>query len=301
MIDELTQGFERLTLRRNEMRFTAYAAGDRGAPLVLCLHGFPDGPWTWRHQLPALAQAGYYAVAPTIRGYQPSSQPADGVFDVGETAGDVIAWADELGAEQFHLVGHDWGAIMSYPAAAFYPDRLHSLTTLAVPYIGDFLRLLGKMPSQLRKSWYANYFQLPWLPEASLSRNDWALVRRLWRDWSPSYTLSETEWAALRQLFSAPGVKKGMLGYYRQNLSPTVMLGLRKTKGSQATSIPVRTLAITGAEDGCVDTRLYEIAFKPQNFPAGFRIERIEGVGHFAQLEKPETVNRLLLEWIADA
>lgn len=299
MIEALTEGLERLKLRRGGLRFSAYAAGRRGDPLVVLAHGFPDGPWTWRHQLPALAAAGYYAVAPTIRGYEPSSQPADGVYEIGEVAGDVIAWADDLSAERFHLVGHDWGGIFSYPAAHLHPDRLLSLTTLAVPNIAGFLNTAAKLPSQFLKSWYVNFFQLPLAPEAALERNDWALIRRLWRDWSPSYALSEQEWAALRQLFSAPGVKRAMLGYYRQNLSPAIMVGLRKTIGSQAARIPVRTLAITGAEDGCVDTRLFDVAFRAENYPAGHRIERLEGAGHFAHLEQPETVNRLLLDWFA--
>ena len=97
-------------------------------------------------------------------------------------------------------------------------------------------------------------------------------------------------------MFAAPGVKSAMLSYYRQNLSPAVLIGLRKTRGSQAREIPVRTLAITGAEDGCVDTRIFDIAFRDTDFPKGVRVERIAGAGHFAHLEKPEIVNPLLIE-----
>ena len=92
-----------------------------------------------------------------------------------------------------------------------------------------------------------------------------------------------------------------MLSYYRQNASPSVLLGLKKTAANQFTTIPVRTLAITGADDGCMDTRLYDHVFCDEDFPSGFRVERIEGAGHFTHQEKPEKINRLLLGWLGES
>ena len=119
--------FEALRLHAGPLTFSSLAAGV--GPPVLLVHGFPDHARSWRLQLPALAEAGYRAVAPTLRGYEPSSQPADGDYH-------IVRMAEDLGGEPVHLVGHDWGAVIAYVAAALAPDRLRSLTTLAIPHPG---------------------------------------------------------------------------------------------------------------------------------------------------------------------
>jgi len=290
-----------LNLSNGRLDFSAYACGleanERGA-LVLCLHGFPDNARSFRFQLPALARAGYRAIAPTMRGYEPSSQPADGDYSLATLARDVVGWMDGLGEERVHLVGHDWGAAVAYVAGALAPERFYSITTIAVPHAARLPEGIRVVPSQVAKSWYMMFFQLRGIAEVALSRNDWSLIRRLWRDWSPGFDLPEAEWGALRKTFGAPGVKRAMLGYYRQNASPGIMLGLKKTEASVLTTVPVRTLAITGADDGCMDTRLYDHVFLEEDFPNGVRVERIEDAGHFTHLEKPEEINRLLLDWL---
>ena len=294
------EGLRRLELKRGPLRFTAYESEEApaDAPVVLCLHGFPDAPWSFRHQLAALSAAGFRAVAPTLRGYEPKSQPADGDYSIPSIAEDVVAWIDDLGVERAHLVGHDWGAITAYTVGAQAPERLLSLSTIAVPPIARFLRAALRVPRQIRRSWYVHFLQLSGVADRALERDDWALIRRLWRDWSPSYRLEAEEWAALRALFAAPGVKSAMLAYYRQNVPPSVMLGLRRPAFMRPRPIPAPLLAITGDEDGCLDTRLYEHAFLAGDYPAGHRVERIAGAGHFVQLEKPAAVNRLLVDWI---
>jgi pimeloyl-ACP methyl ester carboxylesterase len=98
----------------------------------LCLHGFPDNAHSWRHQLPALAEAGYRAVAVTLRGYEPASQPADGDYSLHSLAGDVIAFMDEFGEQKAHLIGHDWGAGIAYTACSVTPDKALSGPTATV-------------------------------------------------------------------------------------------------------------------------------------------------------------------------
>jgi len=292
---------EQLTLPNGPLTFSALGCGmaaNAGRPLVLCLHGFPDNPQTFKHQLPALADAGYRAIAPTLRGYEPSSQPADGDYTVATMARDVLAWLDGLGEERVHLVGHDWGAAITYAAGSLAPERFASLTTIAVPHSPRFFEGVKRVPGQLQRSWYMSFFQLRGLADWALERNDWALVRRLWRTWSPGAEPDEAEWAELRATFEAPGVKKAMLAYYRQNASPSVALGWKASEAMKLTIVPVRTLAITGADDGCIDTRMYDHTFDERDFPAGFRIERIAGAGHFVQREQPDEVTALLLEWL---
>ena len=286
-----------IELSHGELTFSARSMG--AGPIVFCLHGFPDNLHTFDTQLPALAAAGYQAIAPAMRGYEPSSQPMNREYSADAIASDLFAWADQLGAEQFHLVGHDWGAIVAYVAAAMAPERLKSLTTMAIPHTASFAQGLKKVPSQSLKSWYTNFFQLPALPEYFAQRNEWALIRKLWRDWSPSFELTADDWNGLRSTFEAPGVLDASLSYYRQNVSLPKVLGWVKTPMNSLKSIPVPTLALTGEEDGCIDTRLFDYTMDAENFPKGIRVERLAGVGHFLQREDPERVNELLLDWIA--
>jgi pimeloyl-ACP methyl ester carboxylesterase len=210
----------------------------------------------------------------------------------------VIAWLDELGEESAHLIGHDWGAGITYMAGALAPERFQSLTTIAVPHAARLPDGMRAVPSQLANSWYMMFFQLRGIAEIAVERNDWSLIKRLWRNWSPNFDLPAEEWASLRETFAAPGVKNAMLSYYRQNVSPGIMLGLKKTEAACLTTVPVRTLAITGADDGCMDSRLYDHVFLEQDFPKGFRVERIQGAGHFTHQEKPDEINRLILDWM---
>lgn len=291
-------GVEIVILERGDLRFTAYADGD--GPLVLCVHGFPDNALTFQHQFAALVAAGYRVIAPTIRGYEPSSQPKGGDYRIEELAADVIAWIDHLGEDKAHLVGHDWGAVMAYVACARAPTRFHSLTTLGIPHPARFTGIgIRKVPAQLLKSWYMMFFQLPALPEHAIQRSDWALLRRLWKSWSPGLDLSAETWSALRETFEAPGVREAMLSYYRLNVSPPILLGLARSPINSLGDVPVRTLAIAGADDGCMDNRLYDYTMLERDFPAGLRVERIAGAGHWAHMERPDEVNRLILEWLS--
>ena len=285
-------------LEHGPLRSTAYLAGaehPKTRPLVVCLHGFPDNARSFRHQLPVLAAHGYRVIAPTLRGYEPSSQPADNDYSLVAVARDLIAWLDHLGEERVHLVGHDWGAAVAYLAGALAPERFRSLTTVAVPHFARFIGSVPKVPSQALNSWYMLFFQLPGLSEGALERDDWALIRRLWADWSPGFELPEAEWARLRETFAAPGVKRAMLSYYRQNLFPAVLRAF-----DRYVRVPVPTLAITGANDGCIDTRLFEHVFRADDFSAGFRIERITDAGHFVHQERPDVFNRALLSWLGE-
>ena len=290
---------EPITLHANGLTFSALSAGDGASgPTALCLHGFPDHMRSFRFQLTALAGAGYRAIAPTLRGYEPSSQPEDGDYHIVRMAEDVVAQVDSLGDEPIHLIGHDWGAVIAYAAAALAPDRFHSLVTLAIPHPGRMQREgLREIPSQLRNSWYMMFFQLRGIADHVVERNDWAFIERLWRDWSPGWELPQEELRIVKQGLAQPGVKRAALGYYR------AMFGLggeavRETRRLLGGPIPVPTLALTGALDGCMDTRLHDVAVKSEDFPAGVRVERVEGAGHFLHQEEPHVVNRLILDWL---
>jgi pimeloyl-ACP methyl ester carboxylesterase len=285
-----------ITLRHRGLSFSALQQGT--GPLVLCLHGFPDHARSFRFQLPALATAGFRAVAPMLRGYEPSSQPVDRDYHPLRAAEDVLAWLDQLDVQRCHLVGHDWGAVIRYLVAALAPERLITLTTLAIVHPGRIEReLLRKRPSQLLRSWYMLFFQLRGVAELALSAGDWALLRRLWRDWSPGWQLPDTELRALLDTFGAPGVKTAALSYYRDVFKLTSPAA-RRVRQLLRRPIQVPTLALTGALDGCMDTRLHDELMHERDFPAGLRVARVQDAGHFLHQERPAEVNALLLDWL---
>jgi pimeloyl-ACP methyl ester carboxylesterase len=285
-----------LQLHHGPLRFSALEQGT--GPLVLCLHGFPDHARSYRFQLPALADAGFHAIAPTMRGYEPSSQPSDGDYHVLRMAEDVVAWLDQLGAERCHLVGHDWGAVIGYVAAALAPERFHSLTTLAIAHPGRIEReLLKSRPSQLLKSWYMLFFQLPGIAEAALEARGFALLHKLWRDWAPGFVLPPEERRLLEQTFLHPGVKRAALSYYRALFAVTSP-DARKMRKLLRAPLQVPTLALTGALDGCMDSRLHDDLMHSADFAAGLQVERLARAGHFLHQEQPEQVNAFILSWL---
>jgi pimeloyl-ACP methyl ester carboxylesterase len=282
------------TLHANGLRFSALEQGE-GPEVVLCLHGFPDHARSFREQVPALVGAGYRVIVPTLRGYEPSSQPRGGGYHVVQLAEDVLGWMDGLGVRKAHLLGHDWGAIIGYAVASLAPERFHSLVALAVPHPRDAAAGLYKEPVQLLNSWYSFFFQLRGVSDVAVRWNDFQFIEKLWRDWSPGWAWPAEEMEALKQTFRRPGVARAALGYYRDFLrfwSPTHW----RTQKLLGTPVGVPTLALSGVKDGCIDTRVFDL-MKPASFARGVRVERLADAGHFLHQEKPAEVNRLVLEW----
>ena len=283
------------TLEANGLEFSALEAGASDNPVVICLHGFPDAPETFEPQIDPLVEAGYRVIVPTLRGYEPSSQPANGDYSLDALADDVVGWLDNLGVQNAHLVGHDWGAVVTYVAAARDPDRFRTVTALAIPPVARIPEAVRRVPKQLVLSWYMTFFQLRGVSEAALTRSDWWLLRRLWQRWSPGYTIAEAHRTALRNQFEQPGVLKGSLAYYRQNATPPIMLGMRRPAAMQLRKVAVPTLIVHGAADGCMDRRMFNHSIQSSDFPAGVERVEVPGAGHFLHLERPAAVNTAVL------
>ncbi len=282
-----------LTLRHGALAFPALAMGE-GA-IVLLLHGFPDGPESFDAQLPALAAAGYRAVAPTMRGYAPSAQPADGDYHAIRMAEDVAAWAEMLGG-RVHLVGHDWGATIGFAAAALAPDRIASLTMIAVPHPARFAALWAADPAQQARSDYIMAFQAA-DAEAMLRADDFAFLEGLWRRWSPGWDIPAAALTALRARFAQPGVPAAALAWYRQAFDVASPAGAA-TAALSAAPIRAPVLGLAGNDDGCIAADVFAAAMIASDFPAGLQVERIAGAGHFVHREAPGAVNALLLAWL---
>ena len=285
-------------LRAGTLRFPYAEAGSQENPVVLFLHGFPDHEATFRHQLPYFAARGYRAISPTMRGYALSCQASDRRdYHVNQLAEDVVSWLDDLGVQKVHLVGHDWGAVVGYVLANLAPERLCSLSTIAVPHPFGLLKTLRRYPGQLRNSWYMFFFQWRGLSDHVVSRGDFEFIERLWRAWSPTWELPEAVIAGVKETFRKPGVVNAALAYYRCALSGSLSAHGRRTQQLLRGRIKTPTLAITGIEDGCMDTRLFDEAMSSTYFDSQIQVARIPGAGHFVHQEQPLLVNRLIQAW----
>ncbi|RMF23607.1 MAG: alpha/beta hydrolase [Deltaproteobacteria bacterium] len=288
-------GANRIEVRANGIDFVAYERGE--GPLLLCLHGFPDHPRSFRHQIGVLAGAGFRVVVPYMRGYAPTSAPADGVYQSAVLARDVVALIEALGAERATVFGHDWGALAAYGAALKAPERIERLITAAVPYGPAFLARFAMDYAQLKRSWYIFFFQTP-TAEMAVAADDYRFIRNLWVDWSPGWEFPEEEMDALRETFSRPGVLEAALGYYRCMLDPARQAPELASEQAMLGVAPIEVpcLYLHGRIDGCLGVDL--VGDMSESFPAGLRTEIIEGAGHFVHQEKPDEVNRLLLDYL---
>lgn len=284
----------RLALDHAGLRFEAQAEGE--GPAVLLLHGFPDHEATFSAQLKGLAAAGFRAVAPRMRGYAPESIPADGDFHVASIAGDVLAWVRMLGG-QVHLVGHDWGASIAHAAVVSEPELFRSLTLMSVPHPGRFAALAAADPGQMARSAYMMELVAPGAAERFLA-DDLAYLDGLWRTWSPGWDVPPSELAAMRDVMRAAGVLDAALGWYRQALMPDEA-ALARAVPIVSAVVPVPTLGIVGADDGCVSAEIFAAGMDAGSYPAGVQVAVVPGAGHFVQREAPDAVNRMLIDFVS--
>lgn len=266
-------------------------------PLVLCLHGFPDSPETYRHLLPALAKAGYRAAAPVMRGYEPSSQPADKDYSWATLSDDVVRLASALDASPAHLVGHDWGAGVAYAAATRAPAAWRSLTTMAVPHPVAFSSAMVTDEPQLRRCWYIFLFQMRGVAEELLRANDFALLRSLWRDWSPGWGPEQGDVDALSRVLGAPGVLEAALSYYRAAFDPADPRA-GEIAAIWANPVSTPTLGLVGEDDGCVSADIFAACMPAPLFQRGVEVVRVKDAGHFLHLEQTRVVHEHVLGFI---
>jgi pimeloyl-ACP methyl ester carboxylesterase len=270
--------------------FEVLAQGDEQAPLVLCLHGFPDTAMGWEPLLARLAGAGFRAVAPYMRGYHPSTLA--GPYHVDRIADDVIALADTLSpGRPVHVVGHDWGAIATYVALARSPGRFARAVTMAVPHPNALVANLREFPGQLRLSWYVTFFQLGKRADERATANDFELIERLWAKWSPGFRPSAAYLAELKRCLAASG--PAPFEYYRALFRP-MREALRRARRRLVIDTPL--LNLHGANDGCVDARM---AARQERFFRGPMQGRVlPGVGHFLHIEQPDEVGAHVVDWL---
>jgi pimeloyl-ACP methyl ester carboxylesterase len=269
------------------------AEAGEGRPVIL-LHGFPELWWAWRHQLPALARAGFHAVAPDLRGYGTSDAPVEvSAYRVSRLAADVAGLARALGPGRVSVVGHDWGGVVAWAFAERHPELLDRLVVVNAPHPRAMARELRR-PGQLLRSSYMLLFQLPFLPEALLAARGHLLLRRALRGLRAT-TPSEAELAPYVAAARRTGLRGG-LGYYRA--AARAALRPRRGGGGGVPRQPVArpVLVVWGERDPVLGPRL---AVPPPGAALDVRVERLPGASHDAHLDDPVRVNALLVAFLS--
>lgn len=279
----------------NGARFHVAVAG--AGPLVVLLHGFPQFWWAWRHQLPALARAGYRAAAMDLRGFGASDKPPRG-YDPRTLAEDVSGVIRSLGDRDAVVVGQGLGGLVAWTLSVVHPRQVRRLVAVSMPHPRRLRLAHLTDPRQVRASGHVLAFQRPVLPERGLVADDAQQVADLLARWSgPGFPDPETE-LRYRQAAQIPGVAHCALESYRWAVRSLPRAdGLRYAR-RMASPVTVSTLQVHGAADRCI---LASSAHGSARYvEAPYRFELLERVGHFVPEEAPEMFNRLLVDWLAN-
>lgn len=280
---------ESVRIAANGLEFSALSMGTGGS-LVLCAHGFPETAATFDKTLAYLAEHRLRAVAPHMRGYAPTTVAGISRFHGNDLGEDLLALADVLSPhEPVTLIGHDWGALAVYRAAAMRPERVRSLITVGIPH-GAMVR-----PS-LRLAWGLRHFvafQLRGRAVAKMRENDFAGVDALYRRWSPTWNFSPEETAPIKETFRVPGSLEGALSYYWHFASQTKEEA-RRARELDKKSIPVPATIVLGTADRVLIKS--DVRERPDIFPQGAELAWVDGAGHFVHREQPEAWLKILAE-----
>lgn len=275
-----------------QMHYVAAGAG----PVVVLLHGFPETHRSWDFQVPTLVREGFRVVCPDLRGYGSTDRPKAG-YGLESLGEDIAELIDRVSNEPVSLVGHDWGGALAWQAATRFPDRIRKLIVLNCPHPVRMAEALLSDWEQIRRSWYMFFFQLPFLPERWLTKNDGANVIRLFRasfgrDREPPAEIVEASRLALLE----PNAATAAISYYRQALRQLAgPMRFREAMGSYG-AIGAPVTVIWGQDDIALGMRLLE---GTRRFAPDLTILPVANAGHFVHQEAPDVVNGLLIDALA--
>lgn len=278
----------------NGIEFHVASCGDaQGERLALLLHGFPECWYSWRLQMPVLAELGYRVWAPDLRGYGETERPPHlHDYAIEKLLDDVAGLIDASGAREVVLIAHDWGAVIAWYFAMRRLRPLDRLVIMNLPHPGPFEKVLRTW-KQLRKSWYAAFFQIPRLPEALLRANDYRAIREAFVSSAIDKSRFPSEVVQVyREAAARPGALTAMLNYYRALVRGG---GGDRQKALGFPVIEVPTLMIWGEEDVALSI---ESTYGTERWVPNLTLRYLPGVSHWVQQEAPETVNAMLRAWL---
>jgi epoxide hydrolase 4 len=278
------------SVRANGMDFNVATAGS-GDRLALCLHGFPESSFSWRYQMPLLARLGYRVWAPDLRGYGGSSKPAGvSAYDIEILVEDVAALIEASGAKEILLIGHDWGALIAWQYAMFGRLPIFKLIIMNVPHPALAQKGLRTL-KQLAKSWYIFFFQIPWIPEWLLARDDYAAITQSFRGMAVDKSrFPDDVLRVYRDSAARPGALTAMINYYR-----ALIRGLRRTRRRGTARIDIPTLMIWGEADTALGK---ELTYGTDEYVSDLTLRYLPHVSHWVQQEAPEAVNAMIEAWL---
>jgi pimeloyl-ACP methyl ester carboxylesterase len=286
-----SQKQEHVSLPTNGIRLHVVQTGSRYGSLVILLHGFPEFWYGWRKQIQPLANAGFRVWIPDQRGYNLSDKPRGiSAYRLDVLANDVIGLIDAAGVDQCYLAGHDWGAAVSWWVALHHPERLHKLAILNVPHPAVMMKTLSRSFTQLKKSWYMFFFQIPTLPEAILRNNDWELMLKMLKSSSKPGSFDQDDLEQYQHAWWRKDAIHSMLNWYRAALQMSP-----KLSGEMRIRVP--TLILWGAQDIALGR---EMAKPSLDLCDQGKLVLFEGASHWVQHDESEAVNKYLLEFFSN-
>jgi pimeloyl-ACP methyl ester carboxylesterase len=283
----VSPALESLFFQNEGVRLHAVAAGATDAPVAVLLHGFPEFWYGWHQQIAPLAAAGFRVIVPDQRGYNRSSKPR-GVrwYALRELTSDVLAIANQLGQQKIFLAGHDWGAAVAWSAALTYPERIAMLAILNVPHPSVMRRYLLSDWRQMRRSWYMFFFQIPFLPEALFSANNFGMGASTLEHSSRAGTFTADDLRQYREAWSQPGALTAMIHWYR------AAFRFRAHFADRTVRVPTRIL--WGERDRFL---AFEMAKASLRYCSNGEVISFPEASHWLQHEEPARVAELLIEF----
>jgi pimeloyl-ACP methyl ester carboxylesterase len=276
-------------LQANGLTFNLAEAGS--GPPVLLLHGFPDCWRLWRHQVPALAEAGHRVIAPDLRGFGGTDKPEKVEdYKMRTLVGDAVGLLDALGVDRAAVVGHDWGAALAWMVATFAPDRVSRLIAVSVGHPVSFADV---DLDQKQRSWYMLWFQFPGVAERVLPEHDWAVFRR-WA-WNGAGPGQDPDCDRQVAELSRPGALTAGLNWYRANVDPATFIRSGPVRSSMP-PVACPTMGVWSTDDFAVAEAQMTGS---QRFVTGpWHYRRLEGVSHWVPVHAPQALNRLLVDFL---
>jgi len=273
-----------------------YFVSGKGEPLIL-LHGFPDCAENYFHQLEFFSSKGFQVFAPFMPGYHPEDAELD-TYQSLRISEEIIKFSRSVTDRKINLVGHDWGAAVAYGIAGLEPELVNKLIAVSVPHgpnLGESFILDG---DQQRKSWYMFFFQLP-MADLAVPTNNFSFLDRLWTDWSPNWPEYKVYCDRTIEILSQENVLSKALAYYRSTFQPSLQSDRVNQMQEKIGVNKIRppTLYLHGENDGCITANLSE--GMDANFE-NLEIKILPDCGHFLHLEKPDEVNKIILDFLSD-
>ena len=272
------------------VRLHAVVAGAEDGPLAVLLHGFPECWYSWRHQIPVLAQAGYRVVVPDLRGYNLSDKPSGvAAYQTDVLTADVLALMRALGRERAAIVGHDWGGAVAWRMAIDFPEAVDRLVVMNAPHPVAMAKALKSDWGQRLRSWYMLFFQVPGLPETLLGISPQASARLFFRRTAVRRdAFSDVDLAVMAAAMAQPGALRGMIHWYRASF--------RFKPAKRMRPIEVPTLLLWAEDDIALGKRL---TLGLERWVPHLEIHYIPHCGHWVQNEAPEEVNGRMMAFLS--